>query len=315
MSTGSTPPTTAPTAKAALTPRPDAAPISAAFPFESQFADVLDSKMHYIDVGEGDPIIFLHGNPASSYLWRNIIGHLQPNYRCIAVDLIGMGQSDRPNIEYTYDDHSRYLSAFIDSLGLDNNITLVIHDWGSMLGFRWASENTDRVKGIAFMEAMVRPLTYADLPGSLKVAMRLMRNPFFNWLLVGVGNIFLKFMLPDLTYRKMSPDVLGNYQKDYPTVASRVAVRKFPREVPFNGYPVRSYDIVTGYVDWIASTEVPMLLLHGDDGVAIKAAEVDWLRETVTTLEIVNLGHGKHFLPETHPHRIGAEIARWRTDI
>jgi len=138
-----------------------------------------------------------------------------------------------------------------------------------------------------------------------------MRNPLFNWLLVGVGNMFLRKMLPDLTHREMSPEVLARYQADYPTVASRRAVRKFPREVPFDGYPSRSYEIVTGYIDWIARTDVPMLMMHGDDGVAIKDPEIAWLREHVTNLDVVDLGHGKHFLQETHPDRIGAAISNW----
>lgn len=293
----------------------DAAPIPADFPFESKFAEVLGAKMRYIDEGEGDPIVFIHGNPASAYLWRNVIPALTGTHRCIAFDLIGMGESDRPDIGYTYDDHSAYVAAFIDSLDLGDDITLVIHDWGSMLGFRWASENAHRVKAIAFMEAVVRPLSYADLPGSLKIGMRVMRNPFFNWLLVGVGNVFLKTVLPDITQREMSPEILAHYQGHYPTVRSRIAVRMFPREVPFDGVPKRSYDLVTSYIDWIAQTDVPMLLLHGDDGVAIKAAEVDWLRRNVTHLDVVDLGSGKHFLQETHPRRIGAEIARWRNQL
>lgn len=289
--------------------------ISADFPFESRFVEVHGSKMHYVEAGEGAPIVFIHGNPASSYLWRNIIPHLQDQGRCIALDLIGMGKSDRPDIDFTYDDQSKYLAGFIDALDLGDDITLVIHDWGSMLGFRWASENPERVRAIAFMEAMVRPLSYADLPGGLKVGMRVMRNPLFNWLLVGVGNAFLRTMLPSLTYRELSPEVLARYRADYPTVASRKAVRMFPREVPFDGAPARSYEIVTGYIEWIARTEVPMLLLHGDDGVAIKAPEIAWLREHVENLDVVDLGHGKHFLQETHPERIGTAISRWFANL
>ncbi|MFT5585697.1 MAG: haloalkane dehalogenase [Cognaticolwellia sp.] len=295
--------------------RADSQPIPSEFPFESKYVDVLGSAMHYIDVGEGEPILFIHGNPASSYLWRNVIPHVQNGYRCIAVDLIGMGKSDHPDIGYSYDDNSKYLAAFIEALDLGDNITLVIHDWGSMLGFRWASENAHRVKGIAAMEAMVRPLTYADLPGALKVGMKVMRNPFFNWLLVGVANVFMRVMLQDLTLRKLSPEILAHYRGDHPTVASRKNIRMFPREVPFEGLPTRSYDLVTGYIRWIAETDVPMLVLHGDDGVAIKAKEVVWLHDNVTNLDVVDVGHGKHFLQETHPHRIGTEIARWRATI
>jgi haloalkane dehalogenase len=295
--------------------RLDNLPISAEFPFESKYVDVLGSKVHYIDVGEGAPMVFIHGNPASSYLWRNVIPHVQDGHRCIALDLIGMGKSAKPDLDYSYDDNSAYLAAFIDALDLGDDITLVIHDWGSMLGFRWASENGHRVRGIAFMEAMVRPLVYADLPGALKVGMKVMRNPFLNWLLVGVANVFLRVMLQDLTLQKLRPEILAHYRSNHPSVASRKNIRMFPREVPFEGVPARSYNLVTGYIRWIAETEVPMLLLHGDNGVAIKADEVVWLRDNVTNLDVVDLGHGKHFLQETHPHRIGTEIARWRATI
>ncbi len=147
-------------------------PAPSAFPFESKYADVLGSKMHYVDVGEGDPIVFLHGSPTSSYLWRNIIPYLSPHARCVAVDLIGMGKSDHPGISYRFNDHYRYLSAFIDTLDLGSNVTLVIHDWGSALGFRWAHEHQDRVRAIAFMEAMVRPLSLGDMPGRWRKSCR-----------------------------------------------------------------------------------------------------------------------------------------------
>lgn len=303
------------TAHTSLSVADPSRPTPSGFPFASRYVDVLGSKMHYVEAGEGKPILFIHGNPASSYLWRNILPHVEQQGRCIALDLIGMGKSDRPDIAYSDDDHSRYLAAFIEALDLGDEITLVIHDWGSMLGFRWARENAHRVRGVAFMEAMVRPLSYADLPSSLQVGMRVMRNPLFNWLLVGVGNVFLNQMLPDLTYRQMTPEILENYRRDYPTVRSRIAVRTFPREVPFDGYPARSYELVTSYIRWIAETDVPMLMFHGDDGVAIKAPEVAWLRAHVTNLEVVDLGHGKHFLQETHPDRIGSELASWQARL
>ena len=311
VSAPSTPVSAPPVQSASMAPLGPETDISADFPFESKYVEVLGSTMHYVDVGEGEPILFIHGNPASSYLWRNIIPHLRGQGRCIALDLIGMGKSDHPDIDYTYDDQYRYLSAFIEALGIGSNLTLVIHDWGSMLGFRWANEHAECVRGIGFMEAMVRPLSYADLPGSLKIGMRVMRTRPFNWLMVGVANMFLRQVLPDLTYRPMDPEVLAHYRAPFPTVASRRAVRRFPVEVPFDGDPAHNYRTVTSYIDWIAGTEVPMLLLHGDDGVAIKADEVAWLREQVANLEVVDLGPGKHFLQETHPRRIGTELSRW----
>jgi haloalkane dehalogenase len=166
--------------------------ISADFDFESKYVDVLGSKMHYIDVGEGDPVLFLHGNPTSSYLWRNIIPQLSSQARCIAPDLIGMGKSDHPDIPYRYDDQYRYLCEFIDALGIDSNLTLVIHDWGSGLGFRWAHDHEQSVKGIAFMEAMLAPLTWEAMPANFRPAFRMMRTPVVGWMMISVGNLFIK---------------------------------------------------------------------------------------------------------------------------
>lgn len=289
--------------------------VSSAFPFESRYVDVLGSRMHYIDVGEGRPILFLHGNPTSSYLWRNIIPHVSGQARCIAVDLIGMGKSDHPDIPYRYDDQYRYLCAFIEALGIGTDLTLFVQDWGSGLGFRWAHEHAEDVRAIAFMEAMVRPLSYSDLPGSLKLAMRLMRTSLFNWLLVGVANLFLRKLLPDLTYRELSPEALAYYRAAFPTVASRRAVRQWPREVPFDGKPADNYAVVMAYVDWLTRTDIPKLLFHGDDGVAIKAPEVAWCRDNLSELQVIDLGPGKHFLQETHPHAIGEELSAWYASL
>jgi len=286
-------------------------PASDDFPYESKFVDVHGSQMHYVEAGQGRPVLFIHGNPTSSYLWRNVLPHLEGQARVIAVDLIGMGRSAHPNIGYSYDDHSRYLEGFIKALGIDDDLTLVVHDWGSMLGLRWANEHADKVRAVAFMEAMIRPLSYADLPGSLKVMMRVMRNPFFNWLLVGVANLFLRVMLQDLTHAKLSKKALAHYRSHYPTVRSRRAVRQFPREVPFDGAPARNHGHVTGYIKWLTQTDVPKLLLHADNGVAIKAAEVKWSQATLSNLQVVDLGPGKHFLQETHPEKIGRALSAW----
>ena len=137
--------------------------ISAAFPFQSKFVEVHGSKMHYVEEGAGDPVLFLHGNPTSSYLWRNVIPHVSPLARCIALDLIGMGKSDKPDLEYRFVEHSRYVDGFIEALGL-RNITFVIHDWGSALGFHYARRHEENVKGLAFMEAIVRTLTWDEWP-------------------------------------------------------------------------------------------------------------------------------------------------------
>jgi haloalkane dehalogenase len=285
--------------------------ISADFPFESKFIDVHGSEMHYIDVGEGDPILFLHGNPTSSYIWRNIIPHVSGQARCIAVDLIGMGKSDRPDIPYRYDDQYRYLAGFIEALDIGSNLTLVIHDWGSGLGFRWAHEHQQDVRAIAFMEAMLRGLSLEDMPGSLRMAMRMMRAPGTGWLMISVANIFLRKMLPDLTYADISPEALAYYRSAFPTIASRKAVRQWPIELPLDGSPADNTAIVEAYRQWLTQTEIPKLLFYGNAGVAVKEAEVAWCQENLSNLDTVDLGDAIHFVQETHPETIGSELSRW----
>ena len=289
----------------------DTMQISGAFPFESKYLDVHGSNMHYIDVGEGDPILFLHGNPASSYVWRNIIPHLSGQGRCIAVDLIGMGKSDHPDIAYRYDDHYRYLSGFIDALGIGSNLTLVIHDWGSALGFRWAHDHEHDVKAIAFMEAMTRTESLADMDRSLRTAMRVMRAPGLGWLMINVANIFMRKMLPDLTYAKLSPEALAYYKSAFPTIASRNGLREFPRELPLDGVPADNAAVIDAYHEWLPRTDVPKLLFHGNAGIVLKEADVAWCREHLTNLDIIDLGDAIHFVQETHPHTIGTELSKW----
>jgi haloalkane dehalogenase len=225
--------------------------------------------MRYVDVGEGDPTPFLHGNPTSSCLWRNIIPHVRGQACCVAVDLIGMGRSDNPDAPYRYDDHYRYLSGFIDALGIGPNLALVIHDWGSGLGPMGARTPKD-VEAIAFMETMIRGLSLGDMPGSLKVAMTLMRAPGTGWLMISAANIFLKRMLPDLTYATISPEALAYYQPAFPTIASRRSVRRWPEELPLDGFPAENAGVVDSYHGWLAETDVPKLLLHGDKGISRK---------------------------------------------
>ena len=289
----------------------DTKEISATFPFESKFVAVHGSKMHYVDVGEGDPILFLHGNPTSSYLWRNIIPHLSGQGRCVAVDLIGMGKSDHPDIAYRYDDHYRYLCGFIDALGIGSNLTLVIHDWGSALGFRWAHDHEQDVRAIAFMEAMTRTESLDDMDRSLRTAMRVMRAPGIGWLMISVANIFMRKMLPDLTYAELSPEALAYYKSAFPTIASRKALRPWPRELPLDGDPADNAAVIEAYHEWLPRTDVPKLLFHGNAGIVLKEADVAWCRENLSNLDVVDLGDAIHFLQETHPWTIGTELSKW----
>ncbi|NNK92641.1 MAG: haloalkane dehalogenase [Acidimicrobiia bacterium] len=285
--------------------------ISSEFPFESRYADVLGSRMHYIDVGEGDPVLFLHGNPTSSYLWRNIIPHLQGQARCIAPDLIGMGKSDRPDIPYRYDDHYRYVSAFIEELGIGENLTLVIHDWGSGLGFRWAHDNADKVRAIAFMEAIIGSLEWSDMPTEFRLAFRAMRTPGVGWLMVSAANMFVKRMLPDATDRELSPEAMEYYASAFPTVASRKPVRQWPLEVPISGKPADNVAVIEAYRKWLTTTEFPKLLFHAQPGAIIDDAGVAWCEGNLSNLETVDIGEGIHFVQEDNPALIGSSLADW----
>ncbi len=288
--------------------------ISADFPFESKYMDVNDSKMHYVDVGEGDPILFLHGNPTSSYLWRNIIPHLSSQGRCIAPDLIGMGKSGKPNIAYTFQDHYDYLEKFIEKLGL-KNVTLVIHDWGSGLGFHYANMHRDNIKGIAFMDALIKPMRWEDMPPGMATPFKMLRAPLIGWLMASVGNMFVKKMLPDMIVRKLSKEEFDYYKAPFPTVASRKAVRVWPQEIPINGQPERMQKLMADYATWLTQTPIPKLCLYSHPGAIIREKGVAYVKENYKNTKLVDMGEGLHFVQEDHPHFIGQEIAKWYQDI
>jgi len=284
--------------------------ISPEFPFESKYIEVQGSRMHYIDEGEGDPILFLHGNPTSSYLWRNVVPHVVPHGRCIAPDLIGMGKSDKPRLDYRFFDHSRYLEGFIEALGLQN-VTLVIHDWGSALGLHYAARHPKNVKGLAMMEAILGPMSWSAFPKSHKLGFTLMRAPVIGWLMISVMNSFLHRMLPGTIVRKLTAEEQRHYDEPYPTVASRKPVRQWPVEIPIDGRPADVHRAVTDYAAWLEETDLPKLLLHARPGGIISPAAVLRLEAKLPNLQTVDLGEGIHFLQEDHPHEIGEAIARW----
>ncbi len=284
--------------------------ISADYPFESRYIEVEGSKLHYIDEGTGDPVLFLHGNPTWSYLWRNIIPHVIPLARCVAPDLIGMGRSDKPDIPYRFFDHYRYLEGFINALGL-KKITLVIHDWGSGLGFHYAMNNRDNIKGIAFMEAIVRPSRWEEFPGGFKMAFKLMRAPFIGWFLISVMNIFVEKVMPASIVRKLSRDEMDNYRKPFPTIKSRKPVRQWPREIPISGKPADVHRAGSEYFEKLKQSDIPKLFFYSRPGAIISEKFAEWIISNIPNLKSVDLGRGLHYLEEDHPHRIGEEIASW----
>ena len=291
--------------------RGQAPDISADFPFESRYAEVLGSTMHYVDEGEGDPILFVHGNPTSSYLWRNIIPYVTDRYRAIAVDLIGMGKSGKPDIAYTYQDHARYLNAFIETLGLED-ITLVIHDWGSVLGFDYARSHEDNVLGIAFMEAIIPP-RYPRLD-PIGGALGRFRGPGGEELVLQ-QNMFVEQILPGSVLRGLTEEEMRRYREPYPTPESRLPTLQWPRELPAVGEPARNVEVVTAIGEWMTETEIPMLHLWARPGALNPVSVVEALVERVPNIQSTFVGAGRHYIQEDQPEMIGRAIGDWRRRI
>jgi len=285
--------------------------ISADFPFESNYVEVLGSKMHYVDEGSGDPVLFLHGNPTSSYLWRNIIPHISSSSRCIAPDLIGMGKSDKPDIEYRFFDHVRYLDGFIEELGLEN-LVLVIHDWGSALGFHYARRHQDNVMGLAFMEAILAPLPDWDIwPEAGRRIFQGFRTPDVGWDLIVNRNFFVERILPSSVTRQLGQEEMDYYREPFLDPPSRKPLWRWPNEIPIEGEPADVTRAVDEYNQWLSNTDLPKLLFYAQPGFLITEPMVEWCRDNLGNLKMVDIGEGIHFIQEDNPHLIGEELDRW----
>ncbi len=285
--------------------------ISADFPYESRFLEVHGANIHYIEKGSGDPILFLHGNPTSSYLWRNIIPHLTSVGRCIAMDLIGMGKSDKPDIEYRFFDHVKYVEGFIEKMRLEN-ITLVIHDWGSGLGFHYAMHHESNVKGIAFMEAIIISVPSWDwFPAEMKEIFQAFRTPDIGWDMIVNKNMFIEQILPGGVVRKLTEDEMNYYRSPFVDPASRRPVWQWPNEIPIGGEPRDVAEAVDNYSGKLQQSELPKLLFYATPGALLPQLVVDWCQQNLKQLRSVNIGQGLHYLQEDNPHLIGSEIANW----
>ena len=284
--------------------------ISSDFPFESHYIQVLGSRLHYIEEGSGDPVLFLHGNPTWSYLWRNIIPHVSSGSRCIALDLIGMGKSDKPDLEYRFFDHVGYVEGFIEAMELQK-ITLVVHDWGSGLGFHYAMRHPENIKGLAFMEVFLGPLTWDRFPGRKKEIFQSFRTPEVGWDIIVNQNMFIEKILPGSVVRKLTEAEPNHYREPFLDPESRKPVWRWPNELPIEGEPKDVHQAVETYSEQLQQSSLPKLLFHGEPGVLISAPIVQWSRENLKNLEVVNIGPGIHYIQEDNPHLIGEELARW----
>jgi haloalkane dehalogenase len=273
--------------------------------------------MAYFEAGTGDPIVFLHGNPTSSYLWRNVIPHLNGLGRCIAPDLIGMGDSDKlPNSgpsSYTFVEHRRYLDALLDRLDVHARVTLVIHDWGSALGFDWANRHRDAIKGIAYMEAIVGPMTWAEFPAEARPEFEALRSPAGEGMVLE-RNFFVERFLghPGLAIlRQLTDDEMAEYRRPFVEPGEgRRPTLTWPRQIPLDGEPPDVDAIARSYAEWLRSSPVPKLFLKGEPGAILSQGSlVDFCRSWPEQEDVTV--RGLHYVQEDSPDVIGQAIADW----
>ena len=237
---------------------PDAPPeaISADFPFESRYASVEGVRLHHIDEGTGPPVLFLHGSPTWSYIWRNIIPHLSSRFRCVALDLVGMGMSEKPGVAYRFFDHARYVEGFIASLGL-RGVTLVMHDWGSKVGLHYARQNESNVRAVALLGSMFMPIaSWNDIPDDFRETLRAWRGDA-GWDLIVKGNVFFEKVLPGGVVRTLTDEELRRYRAPYLDEAARRVLWQWPRDIPIEGEPADTAAAMTAVNDWLAATRTP----------------------------------------------------------
>jgi haloalkane dehalogenase len=286
--------------------------ISPTDPHPRKRVSVLDTDISYVDTGRGDPIVFLHGNPTSSFLWRNIIPYGSAHGRCLAPDLVGMGQSGRsPTYSYRFVDHARYLDAWFDTLGLTRNVTLVVHDWGAALGFYRAFRHPEQIKAIAYMEAGVLPRRFEDF-GPAADIFRALRSDKGEHMIFD-EDFFVETVLPRGVIRKLGDDEMAAYRAPYREREARLPTLVWPRQIPIDGQPPDVTAIVVDNGKWLAQSTIPKLLILGDPGTVITGRMRDFCRTWVNQREVAV--KGIHFLQEDSPDEIGTAVAEFLKSV
>jgi haloalkane dehalogenase len=285
---------------------------SAAEPANKRIA-VHGRSMAYMEAGTGDPIVFLHGNPTSSYLWRNVVPHLAGLGRCLAPDLIGMGDSEKlggsGSNSYRLVEHRRYLDGLFEALGVEERVTFVVHDWGSALGFDWAKRHRDRVKGIAYMEAIVRPLAWAEWPEAIQKLFRGFRSEAGQEMVLE-RNVFVARVLPGSVPRGLPDEEMAVYRRPYLEAGeSRRPTLTWPRQIPLDGEPADVVAIVQDYADWLSKSDLPKLFVNAEPGAILVGAQREFCRRWPNQIEVTV--KGSHFIQEDSPDDIGRAIADW----
>ena len=283
---------------------------------EKKSIEVLGRNMTYVERGEGSPIVFQHGNPTSSYLWRNIIPHLEDCGRCIAIDLIGMGDSDKLDDEgentYSYHVHKKYFNACLSELEIKNDITFVIHDWGSALGFDWAYENQNSIKGICYMEGIVKTISWEDWPKDGKSIFQGFRSDAGEDLILK-KNLFIEAVLPGAVIRDLSETEMNVYRRPFLKEIERRPTLDWPRQIPIEHEPQEVYKIVEDYSSWMSINNIPKLFINADPGSILLGKQREFCRKWKNQEEITV--KGSHFIQEDSPHDIGKAISSWYQKI
>ena len=288
-------------------------PVSADPRYSKRYHDVLGSRMAYVEYGTGDPIVFLHGNPTSSYLWRNVMPYLEGVGRLIAPDLIGMGDSsklpDSGPDRYTFVEHRRYLDALLNDIGVEKNVTLVVHDWGSALGFDWANRHRESIRGLVYMEAIVRPVTWDDWPEAARSVFQGFRSPAGESMVLD-KNVFVERVLPGSVLRPLDDAEMEHYRRPYLSPGEdRRPTLTWPRQIPIEGEPADVTAIVADYAEWLMASPVPKLFVNADPGAILTGPQRDFCRSWPNQQEVTVAGN--HFLQEDSPDQIGTAIAVW----
>ena len=283
---------------------------------EKKTVKVLGKNMAYVEKGEGNPIIFQHGNPTSSYLWRNIIPHLENQGKCIAIDLIGMGDSDKLEDEgdntYSYHVHKKYFDACLKELGIKDDITFVIHDWGSALGFNWAYDNKNSVRGICYMEAIVKTISWDDWPEDGKSIFQGFRSEAGEDLVLK-KNLFIEGVLPGAIIRNLSDKEMDVYRKPFLKEIERRPTLDWPRQIPIDNKPEEVCNTVEDYSLWMSINEIPKLFINANPGSILKGKQREFCRKWKNQEEVTV--KGSHFIQEDSPKDIGQAISSWYQKI
>ncbi len=275
-------------------------------PHPRKSIDLLGTTIRYLDIGSGDPIVFLHGNPTSSYLWRNIIPAVAGLGRCLAPDLVGMGQSGpAPDGGYRFADHARYLDAWFEALGLTRAVALVLHDWGSALGFHRARRFPDQIQAIAYMEALVQPRLWADFPAGRDQAFRALRSDAGERLVLE-ENVLVETVLPKSVLRPLDDAAMAAYRAPFRDPAARRPTLAWARELPIEGEPADVAAAVEAYGRWLAASPVPKLLIRAEPGALLTGRNLAFCRRWPNQSEVTV--KGIHYAQEDSPAEIGQAL-------